>query len=82
MPLSQGTSPGAAAQQNALKQGVFLHTGWRSAGTWVWSRLRALDSATGFYEPFSNVLADLSVADVLELTVSEAVALFSNDAEV
>ena len=64
MPLSQGPSPDAPAQQNALKHGIFLHTGWRSAGTWVWSRLRALDSVTGFYEPFSKVLADLSVADV------------------
>ncbi|WP_244146649.1 hypothetical protein [Paraburkholderia sp. BCC1876] len=56
--------PDATVQENPLKQGVFLHTGWRSAGTWVWSRLRALDTATGFYEPLSNVLADLSLADV------------------
>jgi hypothetical protein len=57
-------SPMGAAQQSALKQAVFLHSGWRSAGTWVWSRLRALDSVTGFYEPFSNVLAELTLADV------------------
>ena len=56
--------PDDAAPKSALKQGVFLHTGWRSAGTWVWSRLRALEPVTGFYEPLSNVLADLSVADV------------------
>ncbi|MET3248421.1 hypothetical protein ABIE53_005231 [Burkholderia sp. OAS925] len=43
---------------------IFLHTGWRSGGTWVWSRLRALNGATGYYEPLSNVLADLSLADV------------------
>ncbi|WGS53729.1 hypothetical protein LFL96_22040 [Paraburkholderia sp. D15] len=53
-----------STHEKALKQGIFLHTGWRSAGTWVWSRLRALDAATGFYEPLSNVLADLSLADV------------------
>lgn len=47
-----------------MKQGVFLHTGWRSAGTWVWSRLRSLESVTGFYEPLSNVLAELSLDDV------------------
>jgi len=52
------------ASESALKQGVFLHTGWRSAGTWIWSRLRALETVTGFYEPLSNVLADLSFADV------------------
>ncbi|MFM0717008.1 hypothetical protein PQQ73_11780 [Paraburkholderia strydomiana] len=77
MPLSQGPSNGPsstadgpvsrsneAARKSALKQAVFLHTGWRSAGTWVWSRLRELDAATGFYEPLSNVLAELSLADV------------------
>lgn len=47
-----------------LKQAIFLHAGWRSAGTWIWSRLRALDTVTGFYEPLSNVLADLSLADL------------------
>jgi hypothetical protein len=56
--------PDAHAQNSAVKRAVFLHTGWRSAGTWVWSRLRELDSVTGFYEPLSNVLADLSLADV------------------
>ncbi|MFM0503567.1 hypothetical protein PQQ95_24315 [Paraburkholderia caffeinilytica] len=64
MPNDPVSQPTESAQQSALKQGVFLHTGWRSAGTWVWSRLRALDSVTGFYEPLSNVLADLSLADV------------------
>jgi hypothetical protein len=77
MPLSQEPSgrpsgaagesnarPNEAASKSALKQAVFLHTGWRSAGTWVWSRLRELDTATGFYEPLSNVLAELSLADV------------------
>ena len=67
MPLSIEPSNGPstdAVRNTALKQAVFLHTGWRSAGTWVWSRLRELDSVTGFYEPLSNVLADLSLADV------------------
>ncbi|WP_345814859.1 hypothetical protein AAGS40_21585 [Paraburkholderia sp. PREW-6R] len=53
-----------AERQDALKQAIFLHAGWRSAGTWIWSRLRALDQVTGFYEPLSNVLAELSSADV------------------
>ncbi|CAB3675707.1 hypothetical protein [Paraburkholderia rhynchosiae] len=61
MPLSHEAD---AAPKSALKRAIFLHTGWRSAGTWVWSRLRALDAATGFYEPLSNVLADLTLADV------------------
>jgi hypothetical protein len=62
--LSAVPSADGAAQNSPLKQAVFLHTGWRSAGTWVWSRLRELDRATGFYEPLSNVLAELSLADV------------------
>ncbi|MFC0399827.1 hypothetical protein [Paraburkholderia rhizosphaerae] len=63
-----GTSPfplnDDAAHQS---RGVFLHTGWRSAGTWVWSRFRALDSVTAFYEPLSNVIADLKLADLAAL---------------
>ncbi|SMG57702.1 hypothetical protein [Paraburkholderia susongensis] len=58
------SSPNGTTPTGPLKQAVFLHTGWRSAGTWVWSRLRELDRASGFYEPFSNVLAELSLADV------------------
>ncbi|ASW00567.1 hypothetical protein [Paraburkholderia aromaticivorans] len=67
MPLSNGPLNGPsndAARRSTLKQAVFLHTGWRSAGTWVWSRLRELDTVTAFYEPLSNVLAELSLADV------------------
>lgn len=36
---------------------VFLHTGWRTAGTWVWSRFRMLHEAMAFYEPLHEVLA-------------------------
>ncbi len=36
---------------------VFLHTGWRTAGTWVWSRFRALPEVRGYYEPFHEALA-------------------------
>ena len=63
-PGDSTAAPNDAARKSVLKQAVFLHTGWRSAGTWVWSRLRELDTATGFYEPLSNVLAELSLADV------------------
>jgi hypothetical protein len=48
-------------------RGIFLHTGWRSAGTWVWSRFRALDPVTAFYEPLSNVIGDLKLADLAAL---------------
>lgn len=35
---------------------VFLHTGWRSAGTWVWSCFRDLRRARAYYEPLHEVL--------------------------
>ena len=44
--------------------GIFLHTGWRSAGTWVWSRFRALQNVTAFYEPLHPILGDLRAADI------------------
>jgi hypothetical protein len=47
-----------------LSRGIFLHTGWRSAGTWVWSKFRELESVTAFYEPLSNVIGDLKLADL------------------
>jgi hypothetical protein len=50
-----------------LSRGIFLHTGWRSAGTWVWSRFRALESVTAFYEPLSNVIGELKLADLAVL---------------
>jgi hypothetical protein len=38
---------------------IFLHTGWRTRGTWIWSRFRELTDATCFYEPLSEDLAKL-----------------------
>lgn len=38
-------------------RGVFLHTGWRTAGTWVWSRFRTLRRVRAYYEPFHEMLA-------------------------
>lgn len=40
---------------------VFLHTGWRTAGTWVWSAFRRADGAMGFYEPLNQSLASLTL---------------------
>jgi hypothetical protein len=49
----------APAPQMAL-QPVFLHGGWRSCSTYVWSKFRALDGALAFYEPFHEALAGLT----------------------
>ena len=39
---------------------VFLHGGWRCASTYVWSRFRAVERTTCFYEPFAERLAHTS----------------------
>ncbi len=40
--------------------GIFLHTSWRSAGTWVWEALRNQPKTIGFYEPLHEALATLT----------------------
>src|ERR1700712_5787953 len=54
----------AVTREGYRPPGIFLHTGWRSGGTWVWSRLRALETVTAFYEPLSTLLGDLTLADI------------------
>lgn len=53
-----------AGQEKELAQAIFLHTGWRSAGTWVWSRFRALEPVNALYEPLGNLLGELRVAEI------------------
>ncbi len=43
---------------------VFLHTGWRTRGTWLWSRFRLQAGTTCFYEPLAEDLATLSPAAI------------------
>ena len=43
---------------------VFLHTGWRTRGTWIWSRFRALPRTACFYEPLNEDLATLDRAGI------------------
>jgi hypothetical protein len=67
-PLPESHPDSAGSQSQPSKQakagGIFLHTGWRSAGTWIWSRFRALPSVTAFYEPLHPMLGDLSLVDI------------------
>ena len=44
--------------------GIFLHTGWRSSGTWLWSRCREQPSVQAFYEPLHEVIAGLRQSDL------------------
>ena len=46
---------------------LFLHTGWRSSGTWIWSRLREDPAVMAFYEPLHEQLATLSGARIERL---------------
>jgi len=41
---------------------VFLHTGWRTAGTWLWSAFRSHDDVLGLYEPLNQSLATLTLS--------------------
>jgi hypothetical protein len=43
---------------------VFLHTGWRTRGTWLWSRFRTLAGTTCFYEPLAEDLTGLSPTSI------------------
>jgi hypothetical protein len=54
----------AVMREKGQSSGIFLHTGWRSAGTWVWSRFRALQTVTAFYEPLHPILGDLRAVDI------------------
>jgi hypothetical protein len=38
---------------------VFLHAGWRTGGTWLWSRFCTLPGVLGYYEPLHPDLATL-----------------------
>jgi len=40
-----------------LPRAVFLHTGWRSSGTWIWEQFRALPEVVAFYEPLHEQFA-------------------------
>jgi hypothetical protein len=57
--LAAGFSP-ATPSGGAL----FLHSGWRSCGTWLWATLRDSDTVRAFYEPLHEDLARLDRAAI------------------
>jgi len=63
-------SPLEAKPQPLPTRGIFLHAGWRTAGTWLWSRFRELERANAFYEPLSSLVGELSAADIAEIRPS------------
>ena len=56
-------APAAAPSVDPLRP-VFLHGLWRSGSTYVWSRFRAAEGATCYYEPLHDGLARLTHARV------------------
>src|ERR1700709_2606839 len=44
--------------------GIFLHAGWRTGGTWLWGRLRAHSGVTGFYEPLHEALPSITAEQI------------------
>ncbi|WP_118178473.1 hypothetical protein [Paraburkholderia phosphatilytica] len=49
-------------------QAVFLHTGYRTAGTWLWSCFRRLDEVAAWYEPLHEMLATIDHAKIATST--------------
>jgi len=47
----------AEAAGGGAAQAIFMHTSWRSGGTWIWSRCRAAAGVCGFYEPLHEQAA-------------------------
>lgn len=48
----------------ARPDAVFLHTGWRTRGTWIWDALRRTPGTMAFYEPLHEALAGLTPAEI------------------
>ncbi len=48
-------------------EAVFLHSGWRSAGTWIWNAFREQPETMAFYEPLHETLAGLTLEGLPEI---------------
>lgn len=66
LPLSADTGyrSSVVGWADAAHPPVFLHTGWRTGGTWLWSRFRSLPEVQGYYEPLHPDLATLDHARI------------------
>jgi hypothetical protein len=58
---------GPSAASSRIIGPVFLHTSWRTVGTWLWSRFRMVEGTRCFYEPLHEELATLSRDDIARL---------------
>jgi hypothetical protein len=58
---------GARSSGLGVGNAVFLHTGWRSGGTWIWSRCRDVPRVHGYYEPLHEQAAKFRRRDVARM---------------
>jgi len=47
--------------------GIFLHSCWRSSGTWLWEKLRTQPQHLGFYEPLHEFLPGMTAPRITAL---------------
>lgn len=45
-------------------QAIFIHSGWRTGSTYVWTKFRQHAGCIGFYEPFNEMLSAMSAAEI------------------
>ena len=45
-------------------QAIFIHSGWRTGSTYVWTKFRHHPACLGFYEPFNEMLSAMSPTDI------------------
>jgi hypothetical protein len=50
---------------------VFVHSGWRSAGTWFWSEFRLRRDVMAFYEPLHELLRDIKLEGIRHASSSD-----------
>lgn len=43
---------------------LFIHSGWRTGSTYVWTKFRQHAACIGFYEPFNEMLSAMSPTDI------------------
>lgn len=55
-----------AVPYSAPGSAVFLHTSWRTAGTWIWHQFRANPATMAFYEPLHEELCAVSLDRITE----------------
>jgi len=53
-------------RQRGPAAAIFLHSGWRSCGTWLWEALRECRTVRAYYEPLHEDLDSLDRAALID----------------